>query len=226
MIWAIKNNQRIKAIPQESAICPLCNQEVIPKCGEIKIWHWAHKANLECDSFGEPETEWHFNWKDMFEKELQEVIIKEHRADIKNKDGLVIEFQNVSISPEQIKEREKFYKNIVWILNGNTIAKNFEWKYRTSFKLKDTSYFFEKGDLQTGILYFDWKWFPKSWSYAKKPIYVDISSWDKDILFQIKFISDGKGYGKRLSKTTFIIENGGKPWLKEGKDGDTKTIAT
>ena len=44
MIWANKNNERIKATPKDKANCPICNEEVIAKCGSIKIWHWSHKS--------------------------------------------------------------------------------------------------------------------------------------------------------------------------------------
>lgn len=57
MIWAIKNNERITASPNQTASCPICNQEVISKCGLIKIWHFAHKNNLECDTWSEGENE-------------------------------------------------------------------------------------------------------------------------------------------------------------------------
>ena len=50
MIWAIKDNQKREATPNTEAICPVCNSEVISKCGDIKVWHWAHKNNNDCDS--------------------------------------------------------------------------------------------------------------------------------------------------------------------------------
>lgn len=171
MKWAIKNNKRITAIPKSKAICPLCKKEVIPKCGEIKIWHWSHKVDFECDSFGEPESEWHLNWKNKFLKEEQEVIIENHIADIKNKNGLIIELQNSPISSYEIREREEFYGKMIWLLNGKTLGKNLE--------LRQKSY----------GLSFRWKWFPKSWTVAKKPIYIDFSNFYEDIeIFLIKKI--------------------------------------
>lgn len=81
MIWALKGNERITATPKDKANCPLCNEEVIAKCGTIKIWHWAHKSNKDCDDWYEPETEWHRNWKNEFLKEQQEVTIKKCVSD-------------------------------------------------------------------------------------------------------------------------------------------------
>lgn len=183
MIWAIKNNEKVMAQPKQKAICPLCNNEVISKCGDIKIWHWAHISSIECDSFKEPETKWHIDWKNNFPQEMQEIIIGEHRADIKTKDGLIIEFQNSQISPKKIIERENFYKNMVWILNGKTLGKNIIY-----FKKK-----------------FEWKWLPKSWLFSNKTKYVD-----KD-KFLYKIDLDKKEFIK-LSKEAFIIYNGGNPF--------------
>ena len=156
MIWAVKNDKRVKATPNQKAICPLCNNEVIPKCGEIKIWHWAHKSGIECDSFKEPETEWHINWKERFPKEQQEVTIKKdkgyHRADIKTRTGLVIELQNSPISIKEIRERENFYGRMIWLLNEKTFGQNIIFKSKK-------------------ILL--WKWIPSIIYSSSKPLFID-----------------------------------------------------
>ncbi len=188
---------RKKASPKDTGFCPICGEEVISKCGDIKIWHWAHKKGIECDSFGEPETKWHLEWKDNFPKECQEVKItkkeeskyfgkdeiKIHRADIQTKENLIIEFQNSPISSEKIQEREEFYGNMVWILNGETLGKN-------------VTFFIRK---------FKWAWQPKSWDYAYKDIYLDYGLnfiWKID-LSNMTF--------EKLSRDAFIIHNGGNP---------------
>ena len=225
MFYAIKDNIKIRPNPNiKDAVCPLCNEQVIPKCGEIKIWHWSHKANADCDSFGEPESEWHLNWKNNFNKECQEVIIKKcvseycydkkynhnhttddhgdctdcifikHRADIKLDNGLIIELQNSHLSSDKIKEREEFYGNMIWILNGQTIC--------SSLGLKK-----EKGN---GIRTFRWKHPPKSWWVANKPIIVD---WDKENVFIIKKIYQNipcGGWGIMKQKKEFIGDLNGK----------------
>lgn len=156
MIWGLKNNQRIKAIPKGEAKCELCNTELIAKCGEIKIWHWAHKSNKECDNWWEPESEWHINWKNEFPPEQQEVKIGKHRADIKTRTGTIIELQANSISPKEIREREEFYENMIWLLNYKTIAKNFQVSRIKPFhNLKK------------------WRWKPSIVKYSKKPIFID-----------------------------------------------------
>jgi len=162
MIWAIKNNERIEATPKETATCPICNEEVISKCGVVKKWHWAHKNKEDCDEWYEPESEWHIYWKNEFPKEQQEVKIENHRADIKVK-NLVIELQSSSITPDSICDRETFYKNMIWLLNGETLGKG--------LKINDkTSYFT-----------FSWKNPPQSWFYSDKPIYIDLNYFVNDL---------------------------------------------
>jgi len=147
----------------KEAKCPYCNQKVIPKCGIIKIWHWSHKSNKECDSWSGIETKWHLNWKSHFPTNSQEVIIQKngikHIADVKLPFGLVIEFQNSSISPRGIMNREEFYGNMIWVLNSKTIAKN----VRLNKRKEDS------------IFTFKWSYFPKSWFNSKKPIFIDLN---------------------------------------------------
>ncbi len=184
MIWATKNNKRILSKPKQKAFCPLCKGKVISKCGSINIWHWAHKSNFECDSFGEPESRWHLDWKNKFPKECQEFIIGKHRADIRTKDRLIIELQNSSLSSEEIQEREMYYKKMIWILNGNTIARNITYFTRA----------------------YKWKWFPKSWFSSQKKVFVDRG---EGILFLLNNVDD-EGTFKMFSKDAFIINHGGK----------------
>jgi len=196
MLIGIINNKRETAEPGIKATCPLCGKELIPKCGSIKIWHFAHKMNYQCDDWYEPESDWHFNWKNEFPLENQEVIItkdgKKHIADVRI-NNQVIEFQNSSISPEQINEREKFYGNMTWVLNGSTIA--------AGICLKP------KGDYVT----FRWKHPPKSWWNANKDIYVDLESYHnnytKNKLLWIRKIYDNipcGGWGYLITKEEFI----------------------
>ncbi|WP_353477833.1 competence protein CoiA family protein [Parasutterella secunda] len=40
------------------AVCPKCHTELIAKCGEIRVHHWAHKNKLQCDDWIEDDNEW------------------------------------------------------------------------------------------------------------------------------------------------------------------------
>lgn len=158
-----EGNEKIEATPDSGhAICPVCKAEVIPRCGEINIWHWAHKNKEECDSWSEGETEWHKEWKERFPKECREVTIGNHRADIFLTDEkLVIELQHSPITPKEIIDREKFYKNMIWIFDNN-VFKEIE-KQSSSFIVNN------KGTYQT----FRWKHAKRSIMYARKPILID-----------------------------------------------------
>jgi competence CoiA-like predicted nuclease len=120
-MYAEDKGERKLARPGLKAKCPLCGNEVIAKCGVVKIWHWAHLADQSCDDFKEHESEWHRKWKELFPEENREVIVKKrgniHFADVKTDDGLVIEFQNSTIPFEAIVERERFYDRMVWVFN-------------------------------------------------------------------------------------------------------------
>lgn len=223
MIWAIKNNVKLKATSKDRANCSLCNKEVIAKCGEIKIWHWAHKSNIDCDDWFEPESEWHLNWKDEFPKECQEVTIKKcvsdycneekythnhngedhgdcmdceekiHRADIKI-NNQVIELQNSPLSSDKIIEREEFYGNMIWLLNGKKLCKGIRMKREKE------------------VINFRWYHPPKSWWFAKKIIYIDFSDVQEE---EGKWIPendymDYEGYYKhiadKMKREIFIVK--------------------
>lgn len=124
MKFALRNGEKIEAKKGvNDAICPICKALVIPKCGEVKIHHWAHKKKIECDHWWENETEWHRDWKNHFPADWQEIVHtsddnEKHIADIKTPSGLVVEFQHSPIETEEIMSRNNFYKNIVWVVDG------------------------------------------------------------------------------------------------------------
>lgn len=157
MRWAYKDDKKIEASHGVKAICPLCKEVVISKCGKIKIWHWAHKNKKNCDSWWEPESEWHKDWKNNYPIEQQEFIMGRHRADIRTSDRWIIELQNSTISVNDIIDREIYYKRMIWLLNGKTLCKGLRIR--------------EKENRIT----FRWKNPPKSWWEAKKELYIDMS---------------------------------------------------
>lgn len=96
---------------------------MVAKCGDERVWHWAHKARSVCDPWWEHETEWHRAWKDQFPADWQEIVHhakdgERHIADVKTHDGWVLEFQNSNIAPEERRSRETFYPKMVWVVNG------------------------------------------------------------------------------------------------------------
>jgi|SRR6185503_9447718 len=143
MRFAIINGERVEAAPQLIGFCPGCNLPVIARCGTQRIHHWAHRNNLSCDSWWEPETEWHRLWKSNFPDEWQEIILRDemtgerHIADIRTGHGLVIEFQHSHITPQERISRESFYKNMVWLVDGTRLKREHQ-----RF-LSDKDYFFQ-----------------------------------------------------------------------------------
>lgn len=125
MKFALINNQKSEPTPKASGICQFCDSIMIAKCGSIKMWHWAHKSKLACDPWWENETEWHRQWKAQFPDSWQEIIHvcskngEKHIADVRTPHGLVIEFQNSLMSLAEMKSRENFYGNMIWVVNGD-----------------------------------------------------------------------------------------------------------
>ncbi len=181
-------------------MCPGCRMPVISKCGDINIWHWAHERDADCDAWSEGETWWHKEWKDFFSAEEQEVVVGNHRADIKTHRGRVIELQHSPISPLEIQEREEFYgPGMVWVVDASDFIENID------FRLKYSALDSRK---LLGHL-FVWKWARKTWRSAKRPVFLDPgqdSRWSGN-LFHIKsynFKYPSTGLGTWGSKWHFL----------------------
>lgn len=221
-MFTAKNEQgdKVKASPNTRALCVYCDAVMIAKCGEINRWHWAHEIYSRCDPWASGETEWHLEWKSLFPLNWVEIpIIKEekHIADVKTDKGVVIEFQNSPISPAEIRKRERFYANMVWVFNvqNASIA------------------IFKKGDYFT----LKWRWPWQSIIRANCPLYLDVGNYEiaikeerktyidadtqdflysnykitghilkKDCLFEVKaFYRDGRsGWGWVVDRKEFI----------------------
>lgn len=154
MLYARHNSERVEATPNlRRAECPVCEKEVIAKCGEIVIWHWAHRA-ADCDPWAESETAWHKNWKELFPVEWREVRIGNHRADVRTPTH-VIELQHSSLGPTEIAEREAFYGQMIWIFDLRSVAHNLDVPLQ-----------------QNGA--FRWPRFRKSLGACKKPVFVHL----------------------------------------------------
>ena len=132
MKYAIVNGIKQEALNTgERGTCIYCGAKMVSYCGKFIINHWEHKSKQDCDSWYEPETEWHRSWKDHFPKEFQEVIKfdentgEKHIADIyNNRQNLTIEIQHSTISLEEIESRESFYKKMLWIVDLTQHKKN------------------------------------------------------------------------------------------------------
>jgi competence protein CoiA len=157
MLYAMINGVKRKAAPGWEATCPSCGAVLIAKCGEINAWHWSHAANTDCDSWSEPESEWHLSWKRLAGPDACEVVMGSHRADmVSPATGFIVELQHSSLPPCQVAEREAFYRKMIWLVN----AEGFE----------DRLDFRDRGDHVT----FRWKHIRKWMLSIHKPMFWDL----------------------------------------------------
>jgi competence protein CoiA len=132
-------------------ICPVCQKKVIPKCGNKKVWHFAHSADSNCLAFHEKETEYHllgkkklFHWLQMnqrapiLEHYLREI---EQRPDIylpqKNH---ALEFQCASMHTDLLRSRIEGYQSL-------HIQSDWIFGKRRLKKLSNEYYSIQSGDL-------------------------------------------------------------------------------
>lgn len=132
MLYALDSAEnRIRPSKEVEAHCPACRGSVIAKMGEIMTHHWAH-VSTPCDSWNEGESRWHLAWKSRFPNHCVEQRITRgavwHVADVLLPDGIVIEFQHSSISPQDIAQREEFYQRVIWVLDVKDAADRFVFK--------------------------------------------------------------------------------------------------
>ncbi len=124
MKLALVNNIRSEPAPKLHGKCCLCHGDMISKCGPYVRWHWAHKSRTACDSWQESETDWHLYWKDAFPIDCQELVYidsltgEKHIADVKTPSGVVVEVQHSPISDIEARSRERFYKEMIWIVDA------------------------------------------------------------------------------------------------------------
>jgi hypothetical protein len=110
--------QKQLPFPKGRGTCPICDGQLIAKCGAIKTHHWAHKNRDDCDTWSEPIGPWHLWWQNLVQMEFVEVVRGPHRADIVGNGGVVIELQHSPISAEDIAARETHYGDMVWLFDA------------------------------------------------------------------------------------------------------------
>ena len=113
----------------DKGTCPLCGNMLVARKGDIRTPHWWHKNGRKCDLWYEPKGLWHLFWQNKFPKEWQEICRTKdntkHIADVFFPDSeFVIECQYSSMSLSNAKEREDFYGNMLWIVNGTRVNRD------------------------------------------------------------------------------------------------------
>lgn len=175
MKFAIVDGDKVEASKGAKGFCQGCGAEMIAKCGEFKINHWAHQKIGQCDSWWEKETQWHREWKGNFPIEWQEIIQfdndtnEKHIADVRTEKGMVIELQHSHINPVERKQREDFYKNMIWIVDGTRLQRDIPrfLKAQKDFVHMDNPRIF-------GIEFAE-DCFPKNWLDSSVPVILDFN---------------------------------------------------
>lgn len=145
---------KIAAFRGARASCPTCGEGLVARCGEIRVWHWAHAARIECDPWQESESEWHRSWKSFAPLDRVEICQGEHRADLIASDGCILELQHSPISVQEIQEREHFYGKMVWLLDGRVFWDQF------------------RVEKHANADRFTWSHARPSWLSARKPVFI------------------------------------------------------
>jgi|ERR1035441_65505 hypothetical protein len=173
MKYALIGSQYVEPSKGAKATCPLCGSTVIAKCGSYRVNHWAHKGLKDCDIWAEGETEWHRTWKDKFPREYQEFTQRDqqsgeiHRADVRTNHGLVIEFQHSHLDPQERDKRERFYGNMVWVVNGTRLKTDYSRFLKGKDNLRGTNvqgfFLMPRPD----------DYFPADWIKSSVPVFFD-----------------------------------------------------
>lgn len=122
MRYALVGGLKKEPFPGGLGQCPLCGLEVQFQQDPTGIRHWTHVSAEECDLWSEPLTPWHASWQNFADPSLTEVSKKGRRADLVGRKGFVIELQQGPISAEEVKAREAFYGNMVWVFDARCFA--------------------------------------------------------------------------------------------------------
>jgi hypothetical protein len=172
MKFALVNGVKTEAQQGQRGSCEICQSVMIAKCGNERMKHWAHKSKISCDPWWENETEWHRAWKNRFPENCQEIIHRDpatgeiHKADIKTTSGLVIEFQRSAIQPAEMRSRECFYKNMVWVVDGTRLMRDYPRFLKGFSALRRTVKDFFLSS-------FPDECFPSNWLTSSVPVYFD-----------------------------------------------------
>lgn len=217
MHFALLNGVRVE--PEkglDGAVCPICKQPVRARCGEVRVKHWAHKSVIDCDSWKEPETTWHREWKNLFgdlQEQMHEKDGTRHMADVKTQDGTIVEFRHGPIDLNGKRTREAFFgEPMFWVVDcaaeqkKNRFNFNFGNAVKTNVPCDDHEIFMVDDPACV---------FPRSWIECKRFVFFDFGESQLWCLFPR---NDTYRYGvfMRVSKADFVaVVKGGYAKFRE-----------
>ena len=106
-------------------------------------------------------------WKDAFPSDCQELVQidentgEKHVADVKTPSGVVVEVQHSRISEDELRSREDFYSDMIWIVDARDVV------WMTSRDLVSVE------PIAYGSMLLNRTTLLKRWSSAKRPVYFD-----------------------------------------------------
>ena len=106
---------------KEKGFCPICGDELTIKEGSVVNAYYSHLPNSTCGASTGEISEWHLIWQSKFDNTEVYTDDKKHRADVKLKNGLYLEFQNSPIDIYTMRDREKAYKKLFWMFNATNL---------------------------------------------------------------------------------------------------------
>jgi len=144
----IDGQKRPPKVRGERTSCPDCGSILIAVMPfEIRP-HWRHEGR-DCDSWSEPEGQWHIEWKELFDRSCRETTLRDpltdehHRADIlvcrDTPYATVLELQHSSISYDEISAREAFYKRehrMFWLVHIHNEKSSLGYNFFNSLDLQ------------------------------------------------------------------------------------------
>jgi competence protein CoiA len=222
MKFALVGGERREAEPGLSAECPVCRAAMIPKSGDVRVPHWAHRRTSDCDHWWEPETEWHRASKNHFPKDWQEIVHtsesgEKHIADVKTESGMVIEFQYSFLNPDERVSRENFYPKLVWVVNGQRRKrdrKQFFASLGSPLSISPVVPIYSVPMNESALL--------RDWGASRVPVYFDFGTdkteetlrFDTDALWRLNpRTRHGSAYLVRVPRTQFVrIHLKGEPF--------------
>lgn len=210
MKFALVDGNKVEATKGAKGLCRSCGSDLIAKCGEDRVNHWAHKGRRNCDIWWENETDWHRSWKNNFPKEWQEIIHtdeesgEKHIADVKTDTDWVLEFQHSHIKPEERLSRNSFYPKLVWVIDGTRRQRD-----KASFQRILEEYAIKSEDPRLKrILGQDDCKLIKEWHESNALVFLDFQDLDeakRPILWYLfPKIADGEAYLWPISRDKFI----------------------
>ncbi len=204
MKFALVNEQRQEAQPNLSGACQTCGHPMVAKCGESRVWHWAHKGSHRCDPWWENETPWHRAWKGHFPVNWQEIVHRaedgeRHVADVKTDHGWVLEFQNSYIKPEERRSRESFYPKIVWVVNGTR-------------RIRDRQQFFNAWERGVPVgnnsavrrVFSDECVLLREWASGAAPVFLDFGEEEQGLRWLLRTSCNASIYVAHFTRAAFI----------------------